>query len=298
MTGFLCFDKGENITSFFAVKKLSRLLGEKKAGHTGTLDPMATGVMTVALGGATRFIELMPSHEKSYRAVIKFGLATDTLDITGNVLETTDKKVSRHDFLDALDSFRGDIMQVPPMYSAIKKDGVRLYDLARQGIEVEREERKVTIKELELISCDENEQEFEIDVFCSNGTYIRSLCNDIGEKLGVICTLKSLRRTMANNIPITQCLTLEEIEKLCSEGRQEELIISVDKALDVYKKVNVSSKQAIRFANGGELDAGRIRFDFEETFYRVYSPEDKFLGIGEYIKSENSLKVKRVYNEK
>jgi len=140
MTGFVCFDKGENITSFFAVKKLSRLLGEKKAGHTGTLDPMATGVMTVALGGATRFIELMPSHEKKYTAVIKFGIATDTLDITGNVTEKSDKKVSHEEFEKVLQLFHGDIMQVPPMYSAIKKDGVRLYDLARQGVEVEREE--------------------------------------------------------------------------------------------------------------------------------------------------------------
>lgn len=298
MTGFVCFDKGENITSFFAVKKLSRLLGEKKAGHTGTLDPMATGVMTVALGGATRFIELMPSHEKKYTAVIKFGFSTDTLDITGNVTEKSDKKVSREEFEKVLQLFRGDIMQVPPMYSAIKKDGVRLYDLARQGVEIEREERQVTIKELKLTSYDENEQEFEIFVHCSNGTYIRSLAFDIGEKLGVPCTLKVLRRTMANNIEITQCHTLAEIEKLCEEGRQNEILIPVDEVLSVYEKVTVSEKQAVRFSNGGELDAKRIRFHFEEGYYRVYSPEEKFLGIGEYVTDENLLKIKRVYNKK
>lgn len=298
MTGFVCFDKGENITSFFAVKKLSRLLGEKKAGHTGTLDPMATGVMTVALGGATRFIELMPSHEKKYTAVIKFGFSTDTLDITGNVTEKSDKKVSREEFEKVLQLFRGDIMQVPPMYSAIKKDGVRLYDLARQGVEIEREERQVTIKELKLTSYDENEQEFEIFVHCSNGTYIRSLAFDIGENLGVPCTLKVLRRTMANNIEITQCRTLAEIEKLCEEGRQNEILIPVDEVLSVYEKVTVSEKQAVRFSNGGELDAKRIRFHFEEGYYRVYSPEEKFLGIGEYVTDENLLKIKRVYNEK
>lgn len=298
MTGFVCFDKGENITSFFAVKKMSRLLGEKKAGHTGTLDPMATGVMTVALGGATRFIELMPSHEKSYTAVIKFGIATDTLDITGNILEKSDKKVSREEFENVLQLFLGDIMQVPPMYSAIKKDGVRLYDLARKGVEVEREERPVTIKELKLLSYDEAEQEFEIHVHCSNGTYIRSLSSDIGERLGVPCTLKSLRRTMANNIDISECLTFDEIEKKCAEGRQNEILIPVDKALDVYEKVTVSEKQAVRFSNGGELDAKRIKFYFEEGYYRVYSPDGRFLGIGEYAESENLLKVKRVYNEK
>lgn len=298
MTGFVCFDKAEDITSFRAVKKLSGLLGEKKAGHTGTLDPMATGVMTVALGGATRFIELMPSHEKSYTAVIKFGISTDTLDITGNVLETSDKKISREEFLKILDNFRGDIMQVPPMYSAIKKDGVRLYDLARKGIEVEREERKVTIKKLELVDCNESENEFTIDVHCSGGTYIRSLCSDIGEKLIVPCTMKSLRRTMANNIDISKCMTLEKIENLCQQGRYEEIITPVDEALSVYEKVQVSMKQAVRFSNGGELDAQRIKYQFAEAFYRVYSPDNKFLGIGEYNAQENSLKVKRVYNEK
>ncbi len=298
MTGFVCFDKGENITSFFAVKRMSRLMGEKKAGHTGTLDPMATGVMTVALGGATRFIELIPSHDKSYTAVIKFGIATDTLDVTGNILEKSDKKVTREEFERVLPHFCGEIMQVPPMYSALKKDGVRLYDLARQGIEVEREARRVTIKKLQLLSCNEEENEFEIDVFCSNGTYIRSLCADIGAELGVPCVLKKLRRTMANNVDISQCRTFEEIEKICDEGKQDEILVPVDKLLEPYAKVKVSDKQAIRFSNGGELDAKRIKFHFDEGFYRVYSPEDKFLGIGEYDKKENLLKVKRVYNEK
>ncbi len=298
MTGFICFDKGENITSFWAVKKLSRLLGEKKAGHTGTLDPMATGVMTVALGGATRFIEVMPSHEKAYTAVIKFGIATDTLDITGEVLKTDTKKVSEEEFLRALTFFRGDIMQMPPMYSAIKKDGVRLYDLARKGIEIEREERPVTIKKLEMTDFDEKNNEFTIDVVCSGGTYIRSLIADIGEKLGTVCTMKSLRRTMANNIDISKCLTLAEIEKMCEESRQNEIIIPVDEALSTYEKVSVSDKQAVRFSNGGELDAGRIKFDFKEAYYRVYSPEGKFLGLGEYTATDNSLKVKRVYNER
>lgn len=298
MTGFLCFDKGENITSFWAVKKLSRLIGEKKAGHTGTLDPMATGVMTVALGGATRFIELMPSHEKAYRAVIKFGIETDTLDITGEVISTDTKKISEEEFLSALRFFRGDIMQVPPMYSAIKKDGVRLYDLARKGVEIEREARPVTIKKLELVGCSIDENEFTIDVVCSGGTYIRSLIKDIGKKLGTVCTMKALRRTMANNIDIEKCLTLSEIEKMCKEGRQSEIIIPVDEALVTYEKVTVSDKQSLRFSNGGELDAGRIHFNFEEKYYRVYSPQNKFLGIGEYSKEDNSLKVKRVYNER
>ncbi len=138
MTGFICLDKPQDITSFLAVNKLRRLLGEKKVGHTGTLDPMATGVLLVALGGATRFIELIPNHDKSYFAEVKLGLMTDTLDVTGNVLKEEKTNLTKKQLEEVIKKFTGRIKQVPPMFSAIKKDGVRLYDLARKGIEVER----------------------------------------------------------------------------------------------------------------------------------------------------------------
>lgn len=179
MTGFIFLDKPEGITSFTAVNKTRRILGVKKAGHTGTLDPMATGVLPIMLGGATRFSQYLPVHDKSYRARILLGTITDTLDTTGEVLEKREVNVTSEELEAAVMSFVGSIKQLPPMYSAVSKDGVRLYKLARQGIEIEREARDVTIYSITIVSALEN-NEFEIDVSCSAGTYIRSLASDIG----------------------------------------------------------------------------------------------------------------------
>ena len=154
MTGVICLDKPEGISSFFAVKKVSRLLDAKKAGHTGTLDPMATGVLVIMLGSCTRFIDFLPESEKSYTARVMLGKNTDTLDITGDILEEKDVNVTEDELKKTAEKFLGDILQVPPMYSALRKDGVRLYDLARQGVEVEREPRKVQIKELRIYDFD------------------------------------------------------------------------------------------------------------------------------------------------
>ena len=207
MNGFIYVDKPEGITSFVAVAKIRRLFGIKKAGHTGTLDPMATGVLPIAIGHATRFIELIPSHDKAYRAKFILGKTTDTLDITGAVTGEYEVTSTREDVEKALADFRGEIQQIPPMYSAIKKDGVRLYDLARQGIEIERESRKVNIHDLELISYCKETAEYEIDCECSSGTYIRTLIADIGEKLGCGATMTALRRTKANGVAIENCYT-------------------------------------------------------------------------------------------
>ena len=174
MTGIICVDKQENMTSFSAVARARRITGEKKAGHAGTLDPMATGVLPVLFGGATRFMEFLPVQDKGYRAHIRLGLTTDTLDTTGTVLTRSEPHVTREQLEQALCGFRGAILQVPPMYSALSKNGVRLYELARRGEEVERPARPVTVYRLELMAFDEQAQEFEIDVFCSKGTYIRS----------------------------------------------------------------------------------------------------------------------------
>ena len=157
MTGIICIDKDKDITSFKAVATVRGITGEKKVGHTGTLDPMATGVLPVMLGGATKFLDYLPDSDKGYRAVFKLGITTDTLDITGNVLESKSVNVTKADVLKALNKFKGEILQVPPMYSAKSVDGVRLYDLARQSIEIERKACKVVIKSLELVEQNENE---------------------------------------------------------------------------------------------------------------------------------------------
>lgn len=294
MTGFIFLDKEEGITSFIAAAKMRRIFSEKKAGHTGTLDPMATGVLPIALGGATRFIELIPSHDKAYRATFILGKTTDTLDITGTVLSENEVKAKKEDVEKALQKFRGEIMQLPPMYSAIKKNGVRLYELARQGIEIERESRKVTIYSLELFSSDEGKNEYVIDVECSSGTYIRSLISDIGEELLCGAVMTSLRRTKANGVPIEKCHTAEQLQKLKDEGRLSEALTRVDEFLS-YPRLKVSAPQAKRFSNGGALDTNRFGGKKEPGLYLVYSPEDEFLGIGEIDSEITELSPKRVY---
>lgn len=295
MTGFVFLDKSENMTSFFAASRLRRIFSTKKVGHTGTLDPMATGVLPVAVGGATRFIDFIPDSDKAYRARFLLGKATDTLDITGAVLSEAEVNVKREDIEKLLPDFTGEIFQLPPMYSALKKDGVRLYDLARQGIEVEREKRKITVYSLSLTDY-EGENEFEIEVSCSKGTYIRTLIDDIGKRLGCGAVMTSLRRTSANGVDIAECITLEALNELAQEGRAQECLHSVDSILP-YEKIRVTDNQARRFSNGGELDAQRLKISPEPGFYRVYSHSGSFLGLGELTQDKTELKVKRVYVE-
>lgn len=295
MDGFICLDKGEGMTSFYAVRKMRNIIGEKKAGHGGTLDPMATGVLPVAFGAATRFLELFPTHDKAYEASIKLGVTTDTLDITGNVLSENESSVKEEELLSVLSLFRGRIKQVPPMYSAIQKDGKRLYELARQGIEIEREEREIEIYSLELLSFDEKEQTFSISVECSAGTYIRSLSSDIGEKLGCGAVMTALRRTKALGFSLSDCVTLEELEERMKSGETENILHRVEEVI-AYDKLIVSSAQAKRFHNGGELETIRLKQKTEKcTLYRVFSQTGEFVGIGETDEENLNLTVKRVY---
>lgn len=298
MTGLLVIDKPENITSFSAVARLRRITGEKKAGHTGTLDPMATGVLPVLLGGATRFSELLPCHDKGYRATIRLGITTDTLDITGNVLSQTAVSATAADFEKVLQGFTGKISQLPPMYSAISKDGRRLYELARKGIEVEREARAIEIYSASLISSNEELHEFDIDVTCSAGTYIRSLAADIGSALGCGAVLTGLRRTLANGFTTGDCVTLEQLEAIAREGKISEHLKGIDTVLGCYPAVHVTPAQSVRFKNGGELDLVRLKNVGEPGYYRVYSNKNEFLGIGEIQPDSSQMVIKRVFTEK
>lgn len=292
-TGVICLNKQENISSFLAVKKLSRLLGVKKAGHTGTLDPMATGVLVVMLGSCTRFIDFLPESDKSYRASVLLGKKTDTLDITGTVLEEKSVNVSEDEIKRVCQDFLGETMQIPPMYSAIQKDGVRLYDLARKGVEIEREPRKISIKEISVQNF--TGTSFTLDVTCSAGTYIRSLASDIGAKLGTGACLTSLCRTKANGFSLDCSLTLEDAEEHLKAGDIDSFIIPIEEALAFYEPVAVSAPQSVRFHNGGSLSLDRIHNKFENKLYRVFSPENVFLGLGEADTESGILKPKRVY---
>ena len=270
MTSLLLLDKPSSITSFSAVARARRILNEKKAGHTGTLDPMATGVLPILLGPATRFSEFLPSHDKAYVAGFRLGVRTDTLDITGTILEKRPVHVTREEIEAALAQFRGKIMQVPPMYSAKSQGGQRLYELARQGIEVEREARAVEIYRLELAG------EAELYAECSAGTYIRSLIDDLGQALGCGACMTSLRRTKANGYGIERCVTIEQLEQGSAAG-----FVSIDEALSAYPAAHVTPAQATRFRNGGALDLARLQIQnpAEGTLHRVYG-DDIFLGLG------------------
>jgi tRNA pseudouridine55 synthase len=213
MTGILLLDKPQEMTSFTGASRVRRISGAKKTGHTGTLDPMATGVLPILLGGATRFCELLPSHDKAYIATLRLGQTTDTLDITGEVLSESEFDVSREEFEKVLCTFVGTTMQKPPMYSAKSQNGVRLYKLARQGIEVERESREVTISVAKVLDCDEKNGEYTIEVECSAGTYIRSLARDLGEALESGAHLTRLERTRIGDVRIEECINPEEFQQ-------------------------------------------------------------------------------------
>ncbi|MBQ4604814.1 MAG: tRNA pseudouridine(55) synthase TruB [Clostridia bacterium] len=294
MTGIILLDKPKDITSFGAVARVRRICGEKKCGHTGTLDPMATGVLTVMLGGATRFIELLPSHNKAYRASFRLVTIPDTLDITGKMLETRDVNVTAGEVKEKISGFIGDISQLPPMYSAVSVDGQRLYDLARQGIEVERKPRDVTVFSIDVIAENEEAGEYEIQVECSSGTYIRTLISDLGEALGCGAVMTDLRRTKANGFGIERTVTLGQLEEAMNDGRISDLLIPVDDALEEYPVIKVSEAQAKRFRNGGELSLERLRYPRMLGYFRVYDPDKNFIGIGE-IGQKDCLEIKRVF---
>lgn len=293
MTGIILLDKPNNMTSFSAVNRVRRLLSVKKAGHTGTLDPMATGVLPIALSNCTRFIDFLPVHDKAYVAEARLGITTDTLDSTGKVLTESAVNVTREQLEGTVKKYIGKIKQIPPMYSAISKDGKRLYELARQGIEIEREAREITVYSLSVISF-ENDR-FAVSAECSAGTYIRSLIDDIGRELGCGAVMTSLRRTAANGFPIEDCVTLEELEKAVNENRIGEYIVPVEKCFESYPAVTVTDGQAKRFSNGGELSRDRLRDNLSDGIYRVFSGDGLFLGLGELEPKSEYLKVKRVF---
>ena len=292
MQGMILLDKPEGMTSFSAVSVVKQIFGEKRVGHTGTLDPMATGVLPILLGRATRLCELMLTADKRYTAEVLIGVETDTLDITGNVISETDCDISVAEFESVCSRFVGEYEQVPPMFSALKKDGVRLYDLARQGVEIEREARTVNIKKLDIIE-KSGKNKFIIDVICSKGTYIRSLADDLGKALGVGATLTMLRRTETAGYTADMCVTLDELKE-----NPQKYLREADSVVSYCPAVNVTDNQTRRFLNGGELFLERINFDTEVSdgdLIRVYSYDNKFLGLG--LVDGELLKIKCIITE-
>lgn len=297
MNGIIVMDKPEDFTSFDVVALMRGVCHERKIGHTGTLDPMATGVLPLLLGAATRALPFLEDTQKEYEAGFRLGFATDTQDTTGKTVAESDALVTRGQVEAALAPLRGAILQTPPMYSAVSVNGRRLYDLARQGLEVEREKRPVTIFRLELTEFDEASRSGRLSVACSKGTYIRTLCADLGEALGTYGVMSSLRRTRASGYSLAEAVTPEEAKSLAARGLLAERVLPVESLFSSLPTVAVSPAQAVRFSNGGALDLVRTSLRGtqadEGSRFRVLSQEGGFLGLGEIRGTE--LAVLRLF---
>lgn len=285
MNGIINVNKPKGITSFDVIRKLRKILSLRKIGHTGTLDPMAEGVLLVCVGKATKLAQDIEAHSKEYIAEFELGYKTDTYDIEGAVIDRTENfSVSREKLLEVIKMFVGDIKQIPPMYSAIKINGQKLYDLARKGEVIEREARNITIKSIDLLEFDGIKAKIKCSV--SKGTYIRSLIYDIGEELKTFAVMTSLVRTRVGEETIEKSFTLEDIEKLKNEGNTA-FITSVENYF-TYPKITISGeKNHTLFLNGNTLV-----FNENDGSYRVYY-ENNFLGLA--VIKNNRLKGYKYY---
>lgn len=302
--GILNINKPEGWTSQDVVAKLRGRLHIRRVGHTGTLDPMATGVLPVCFGKATRIIEYYDDDFKTYEAEMKLGMVTDTLDITGTVLETKPVDVSEEDVIQAIDSFRGWITQIPPKYSALKVNGKPLYKYAREGVEVEIKSRKIYVEDIQPVEVNLRENRILFRVTCSKGTYIRTICDDIGKKLGCGGTMTALQRTQSGCFRVEDARTLPEILEMTDE-ELERCVIPMDETLVHLGRIELKSMESVPFYyNGREIDTGYVNVLASpavpealqegsrlEDKYRVYDPEGKFLGI-------SSLRENTLYPEK
>lgn len=295
MQGFLLLNKPQGITSFGAVARIKRLAGERRVGHTGTLDPMATGVLPILLGSATALSSCLLDADKSYTAVIRLGIVTDTCDITGNVIEKNQVQTDDAEIENILGRFVGDSEQTPPMYSALKHNGERLYELARRGETVEIPKRKITVYKLEKTSPLNENFEFGISVRVSKGTYIRSLCRDIGAALGCGATLTALCRTQTGGFDIADCVSLDDL----NEENIKEYIADSETAVKYLPQLTVTEKQAIRFTNGGQLAFERLKLGSMPESGQLYriKCQGRFLGLG-FADTENSQIAIKCITEK
>jgi tRNA pseudouridine55 synthase len=295
MNGIIVIDKPSGFTSFDVVAVVRKITGQRKIGHTGTLDPNATGVLPVLLGNATKAQDKILNHDKTYVADFRLGLTTDTLDIWGKVTSEQRACVSENQILDIIPKFTGEIEQIPPMYSAVQKNGQRLYDLARRGIEVERESRKVTVYSLKLVGFDSIAQSGTLEISCSKGTYVRTIIDDLGKCLGCGAVMTALRRTFACGFDESDCITLEKAKELAETSQLCEHIHSLESMFADCGYVAVSDAQAKRFSNGGALDISRTYLAKQKvnngTIYRIKTKDNRFLGLAKADTESGELKI-------
>ena len=280
--GFINIYKEQGFTSFDVVAKLRGILKQKKIGHTGTLDPMAEGVLLVCLGSATKMCDLLTEKNKTYTCTMLLGKTSDTEDVTGVMTDVTDVYPDEKTVRAAVMSFVGDYMQIPPMYSAIKVNGKKLYELARAGQVIEREPRPVTIHSINIQSVELPRVTF--DVSCSKGTYIRSLCRDIGEKLGCGAVMEKLVRTEVKGFTIEESLTLDAVEKARDDGTLMQYVLTTDKLMPDIPELHISAKGEKLLANGNKLSADSFVENqvYRDTYVKVYDENDRFAALYEY----------------
>lgn len=282
-------NKPKGFTSFDVVAKLRKILKTKKIGHAGTLDPLATGVLPILVGKATKLCDLICDNYKEYVADFKLGVLTDTLDITGKILLTSSVSVSKLDIKNALQKYLGEFYQTVPMYSAVKVNGQKLYNLARKGQEVERPKKLVKISKLELKNYDPQANEGRIIVGCSRGTYIRSLIDDLGKDLGYYATMINLCRIKSCGINLTETVTLDELEKAVNEGKFENILLNMDYFLKEYREYNLSLHEKEKFSHGAILPIADSKFKDQELLRVYYSGQ--FLGLAKVDLGNQKLKI-------
>ena len=273
MNGILLIDKPPLWTSNDVVSKLKGVLIERRIGHSGTLDPLATGLLAVFAGRATRAVSFAESHDKRYTAGLRLGLRTDTQDISGNVISKGQTDVKDEELDRVLSCFVGEIEQTPPMYSAVRVNGKRLYELARKGIEVERKPRKITVYSIERKGRESGD--IVLDIKCSKGTYIRTLCSDIGEMLGCGACMSALRRTEAGMFSVENAYTLDEVIREAEIGDVSSLLLPTETIFSEYERITVSASAEAKVRNGNP-----VSFSAPDGTYRVCSQQGEFLALG------------------
>jgi tRNA pseudouridine55 synthase len=291
ISGILLIDKPQGFTSFDVIAKLRGMTRQKKIGHAGTLDPMATGVLVCLFGPATRLCDLLPREDKTYLAEMRLGVTTDTQDLTGRVVAASDLAVSQSALEEALAAFRGAIFQTPPMYSAVSAGGRRLYDLARKGVEVTRSPRRVVIQTLVLQEYDEPQRRALLKISCSKGTYIRTLAHDIGAALGCGAALSALRRTQSNGWDIGQCITLDEAQRRADAGVLFDLLLPVSEVFAQLPRLETGPWQARMLENGVALRLDKLGYPAPGR-YAVWQ-DGRFLGLGVVEPDAEGLRLHR-----
>lgn len=299
LDGILPVLKPAGWTSHDVVAKVRGMLRMKRIGHTGTLDPAVTGVLPLCLGRATRLVEYLQELPKEYEAVLRLGIATDTEDMTGNVIaQMSDVHITEAQVREAVQQFIGEIDQIPPMFSAVQVDGKRLYELAREGKTVERKPRQVTIHEIEIIhmSLATAEPQIHFRAVCSKGTYIRTLCVDIGKALGVPATMASLTRTMSANMTKEHCLTLEQIAAYAQAGTIGNYLLSMDKSISHLPAHTIAQEKAYQAVQGQKISGRSVTPEVDQAgAIRLYSPEGQFYGIFERRPEETCIRPVKVF---